>query len=258
MEVVLLCGGKGTRLQEHTVSIPKPLIEIGGYPILWHVMRYYSHYGHPEFVLALGYMASRIKEFFVEHQEWRYQDFRLQVGSRDSRPEAFSLMEEWDITFADTGLETNTGGRIKRVERYMNGDTFMASYSDGLADIDLNRLLEFHGSHGKAATLTAVNPESPFGILEVASDGRVRGFREKPRLDSLINGGFFVFDRSIFGWLGDNDVLETDTFPRLAEAGELMAYQHAGFWACMDTYKHSIQLNTLWETEQAPWKVWTG
>ncbi len=258
MQVVLLCGGKGTRLQEQTVALPKPLIEIGGYPILWHVMRYYSHYGHKDFVLTLGYLAGRIKEFFVHHQEWRYQDFRLHIGQEGASPESFSQMEEWDITFADTGLETNTGGRIKRVERYIQGDTFMANYSDGLSDINLSQLAEFHHSHGKIATLTAINPESPFGIVVVDSAGQVKGFREKPKLDTLINGGYFVFDRKIFEWLGENDNLESDTLPKLAAAGELMAFPHTGFWECMDTYKHSIQLNTLWETEQAPWKVWSG
>lgn len=256
MQVVLLCGGKGTRLQEHTVSIPKPLIEVGGYPILWHVMRYYSHFDHKQFVLSLGYLGAKIKEFFVEHQEWRHQDFRFRVGKEESHLESFTPMEEWDITFSDTGLETNTGGRIKRIERYIAGDTFMASYSDGLSNVDLNRLLEFHNSHGKVATLTAVNPASPFGVLEIDARGTVGGFREKPRLDNWINGGFFVFSRRIFEWLGDNDNLEADAFPKLAEAGELMAYQHHGFWECMDTYKHSVHLNTLWETETAPWKVW--
>ncbi|NCO36295.1 MAG: hypothetical protein AUJ92_09215 [Armatimonadetes bacterium CG2_30_59_28] len=258
MQVVLLCGGKGTRLQEHTVSLPKPLIEIGGYPILWHVMRYYSHFGQERFVLALGYLGNRIKEFFVhpEVTSGRYHDFRLRVTSEGTRFEPLTPVDEWEITFIDTGIETPTGGRIKRVEPWIEGDTFMANYSDGLSDIDLNRLLEFHHSHGRVATLTAVHPTSPFGVIEVDGEGHVKGFQEKPRLDSQINGGFFVLNRSIFEWLSENDNLEADVFPKLAEAGELMAYQHEGFWECMDTYKHSMYLNALWESDAAPWKAW--
>ena len=258
MQVVLLCGGKGTRLQEHTVSIPKPLIEIGGYPILWHVMRYYSHFGQRRFVLALGYLGNRIKEFFV-HPELGYggyHDFRLHVTREGMRYEPLTPVDEWEITFVDTGLETPTGGRLKRVEHLIEGEVFMANYSDGLSDIDLDRLLDFHQSHGRTATLTAVHPTSPFGVLELDRDGRVTGFQEKPRLKTQINGGFFVFNRSIFEWLSENANLEADVFPKLAAAGELMAYQHEGFWECMDTYKDCVHLNALWESDAAPWKVW--
>jgi len=257
MKVVLLCGGKGTRLREHTELLPKPLIEVGGRPILWHMMKYYAHFGLRDFVLCLGYMGDRLKAYFAEERAWEHQDFVVHLGRQgESRLELLGAREDWSITFADTGLETKTGGRIKRAETYIDGDLFLANYADGLADLDLRALIDFHVSHGKLATLTAVNPDSPFGVLEIGEQDRVLRFREKPRLDDWINGGFFVFSRPLLERLGRDDDLERDLLATLASEGELRAYRHSGFWACMDTYKDNIALNALWDSGRAPWAVW--
>lgn len=257
MRVVLLCGGKGTRLQERTETVPKPLVEIGGMPILWHVMKLYSHYGLNDFVLCLGYLGRRIKEYFLEDNAWRLSNFLLR-GDSDGTPhlEPLGRTERWSIAFVDTGMETLTGGRIKRVEPLISEPTFCVTYADGLADLDLSHLLEFHRSHGKVATLTAVKPVSPFGVLEVSGEGAVTRFCEKPRMEAWVNGGFFVFERRLFDHLGPNDSLESDVLTRLAEEGELRAYRHEGFWDCMDTYKDTIALNMMWESGNAPWKLW--
>lgn len=231
--VVILCGGKGTRLKEYTDYIPKPLIEIGGHPILWHIMKLYSYFGFNNFILCLGHMGDEIKKYFLKFPE-----------------------ENWNIIFADTGLETNTGGRIKLVEPYIKGETFMVTYGDGLADIDLNKLLIFHQSYGHIATLTVVNPKSSFGILECDETGKITKFQEKPFLDYFVNGGFFIFNRKIFKYLDNNPILERDTMERLIANREIFGYKHKGFWCCMDTYKDTIKLNKLWSSGQAKWEVW--
>jgi glucose-1-phosphate cytidylyltransferase len=256
MPVVILCGGKGMRLQERTSSIPKALIEIGGRPILWHVMKIFAHHGFNRFILCLGHLGHKIKEFFAEGYLWQVGDVRLMLRPPQAKLEWLSQSESWDITFAHTGEETNTGGRIKRIEKYVDTENFFATYADGLSDINLHELLRFHVSHGRIATVTTVRPISPFGILTLADDGRVVEFREKPRLDLWINAGFFVFKRDVFKYLGENDDLERETLVKLTEVGELMAYKHEGFWACMDTYKDTLILNQLWEDGKAPWKVW--
>ncbi len=230
MKTVILCGGKGTRMKEFTNSVPKPMVCVGDKPILWHIMKIYSHFGFNEFVLCLGYKGEKIKEYF-----------------RDS---------EWDIIFAETGENTNTGGRIKKIEKYIKDDTFFATYGDGLANVNIQDLLDFHLSHGKTATLTAVQPYSQFGILEMDDRGTILQFKEKPKLDNWINGGFFVFDRGIFKYLGGNDILEKAPFERLAAEKQLMAYRHGGFWECMDTYKDNVELNEMWTNNNARWAVW--
>ncbi|MCS6862850.1 MAG: glucose-1-phosphate cytidylyltransferase [Abditibacteriales bacterium] len=256
MKVILLCGGKGMRLAEHTATLPKPLIEIGGRPILWHVMKIYAHYGYRDFVLCLGYLGEKVKEYFIRRDDWREEDCVLETdASGGQRVERLRPSEQWRITFADTGLETDTGGRLKRVEPYVDGEVFFVNYSDGLSDLDLHALLQFHQSHGKIATLTAVRPLSPFGMLNIA-DGRVTQFVEKPRMDTWINGGFFVFHRRIFDYLTLHANLERDALARLAAEGELMAYQHDGYWTCMDTHKDMVTLNQLWESGAAFWKKW--
>jgi glucose-1-phosphate cytidylyltransferase len=237
MQVVILCGGRGTRLREQTEFIPKPLVEIGGLPILWHVMKIYAHFGFTDFILALGYLGHRIKDYFLPY------------GGEAA---------EWRILFADTGQDTPTGGRIKALERFIEGDTFLATYSDGLADLDLSALLAFHRAHGRLATLTAVRPYSQFGLLDLEETGRIARFREKPRLEDWVNGGFFVFERGVFDYLQPDSTLERDPFERLAADGEIFAYRHEGFWACMDTYKDTEVLNQLWNSGQAPWRVWEG
>jgi glucose-1-phosphate cytidylyltransferase len=234
--VVILCGGRGTRLQEHTQEIPKPLVEIGGMPILWHVIRLYAAQGFRRFLLATGYKGELIERWAADCA-W---------------PEGVSVRCE------DTGLETPTGGRIKLLAELLSGEErFCATYSDGVADIDLAALLEFHSRHGALASMTVVRPELQFGVTELdGDDGRVLGFREKPRSEHWINGGFFCLERGALDYLAPDSVLERRPLERLAAEGELRAYRHEGFWECMDTYKDSVALNDLWASEEAPWRVW--
>lgn len=231
MQTVILCGGKGTRLREYTENIPKPLVEIGGKPILWHVMKIYASYGFKDFILCLGYKGEMIREYFKNDQEW-------------------------NVTFVETGEETNTGGRIKKVEKYIKDDLFFANYADGLASINLRRLLEYHKTHRKMATLATVNPPSQFGILDIDGEGTILKFKEKPILNFWINGGFFIFTKEIFKYLGENSVLEKEPFENLAKEKQISAYKFNGFWMCMDTFKDMQTLNELWKQEKPPWKVW--
>ncbi len=236
LPVLILCGGRGTRLQEHTQSIPKPLVEIGDKPILWHVMQLYAVQGLRRFVLCTGYKGELIEEFVATH-DW---------------PEGV------EVTCVDTGLETPTGGRIKRAADYVGDGTFCATYSDGVADIDLGALVEFHRRHGALATMTVVRPELQFGVTEIDGDaGLVTGFHEKPRSDHWINGGFFCFEPGVLDYLTESSVLEREPLEGLAGDRQLHAFRHTGFWDCMDTYKDSIVLNDLWEGGTAPWKLWT-
>jgi glucose-1-phosphate cytidylyltransferase len=235
MDVVILCGGRGTRLQERTAEIPKPLVEIGGQPILWHVIQLYAEQGLHRFVLCTGYKGELIDQF-VEDHDW---------------PEGV------EVQTLDTGLDTPTGGRINRVRDRIAGDRFCATYADGVADLDLAELLAFHGRHGALATMTVVRPELQFGVTELdGDDGLVTGFQEKPRSDHWINGGFFVFDRGVFDYLTDSSVLEREPLEGLAGDRQLHAFRHTGFWECMDTYKDAVALNDLWNSGRAPWKVW--
>lgn len=253
MKTVILCGGRGTRLGAHGATVPKALIEIGGRPILWHLLRLYAHYGLNDFVLCLGHLGASIKRYFLE-QQWLDHDFTL--SAQDPAPHLTRTHQaDWRITFADTGLDTNTGGRIQRVARYLADDTdFCVTYGDGLADINLHDLLNFHRAHGRIATLTAVHPQLNFGLLELNDAGAVTDFHEKPIMPQWINGGFFVFRREILDYLTDDAVLEQEPLTRLAQSGELMAYQHTGFWKCMDTYKDNLEFNQLWDTGQAAWR----
>jgi glucose-1-phosphate cytidylyltransferase len=231
MKTVILCGGEGTRLKEITESIPKPLVEIGGKPILWHIMKIYSHYGFNDFVLCLGYKGELIEKYFKDNPE-----------------------SDWSIEFVDTGAKTNTGGRIKKIEKFISDDLFFATYGDGLANIDLNSLLKFHNDKKKIATITCANPLSQFGVLDVEDD-LVLGFKEKPPLNQWINGGFFVFDKRIFDYLTEDSVLEKEPFEKLANLKEIAAYKFNEFWECMDTFKDMQLLNKLWKDGKAPWKV---
>ena len=257
MTVVILCGGKGTRLKEKTEEVPKVLVEIGGRPILWHIMKMYSAFGFNDFILCLGHLGHRVKESLIEESGWRLGDCRLQVGSPNGpKLTRLDAPEPWDIVFADTGLETNTGGRIKKIQKYIREEDFMVTYGDGLSDVDLGELAAFHRRHKKIATVTSVNPASTFGMMTVERDGRVSAFQEKPRLGSWINGGFFVFRRAVFDYLEETSVLEREPLQRLAGEGELYAHRHEGFWACMDTYKDTVHLNQMWEAGTAKWRVW--
>lgn len=255
MQTVILCGGKGTRLREYTEAIPKVLVEIGGRPILWHIMKGYAESGFPDFILALGYLGGQIKEHFLALDNWRGRDVRLQLGSK-VQPELLGSGDDWTVLMADTGLDTNTGGRLKRLEAYIEGDVFFATYGDGVADIDHRRLLDYHLAHGRIATMTVARPRLNFGLVDVDPECRVVSFREKPPMDAWINGGFFVFDRRVFGYLDMDSTLESEPLERLAQEGQLVAYQHAGFWACMDTYKDTVDLNSMWAAGEAPWKTW--
>lgn len=257
MKTVILCGGLGTRLREETEFRPKPLVEIGRRPILWHIMKIYAHFGHTDFVLCLGYRGHMLKEYFLNYKAMN-DDFSIRLG--DQRITAYhGEHEEADfrVTLADTGADTMTGGRIQRIARYIDEDTFMVTYGDGVADVDLAGLLAFHRRHGRLATLTAVRPQSRYGMVEFDEQGVVRRFQEKPRMDHWAHGGFFVFQRRIFEYLtGDDCILERDPLERLAREGELMAFPHHGFFYAMDTYRDHAALNELWASGQAPWKVW--
>jgi len=244
MQVAILVGGKGTRLFGRASLVPKALVEIGGRPILWHVLRLYAHYGVKDFVLCLGHLGDMIRQAFSPSPA---QGEPLPLCSEG---------EAWRIAFAETGDETPTGGRIKLAAPYLSGEVFMATYGDGLADLDIRRLLEFHRAHGRMATVTAVQARTQFGLMKLGADGSVLQFEEKPWLPDLVNGGFYVFNREILDELSPGHVLEREVLPALAVRGELVAFQHHGFWACLDTYKDAVVLNDLWEAGQAGWKAW--
>lgn len=254
-QVVILCGGMGTRLREETEFKPKPLVEVGGRPILWHLMKYYAHSGYRSFILCLGYKSWMIKEYFLNY-DYMNSDFTITL-SRDRTIDFHSLngMSDWKVTLAETGLHTMTGSRIKHIEKYIEGDLFLATYGDGLADVNLEELIAFHKRKGCIATVTGIHPVSRFGVIEANEHGTVQHFREKPRLDGLINGGFFVFDRRIFDYLDENSTLEHEPMYQLAKEGQLAVYPHRGFWACMDTYRDYLELNKMWEEGEAFWKI---
>jgi glucose-1-phosphate cytidylyltransferase len=257
MKTVILCGGQGTRLREKTESIPKPLVEVGPYPIVWHLMKSYAAQNLNEFVLCLGYKGQLIKEYFLGVMDDRAGDFRLCV-TEDGPPVLESLRsqrEPWDIIFAETGLSTDTGGRVHRVRNYLGNTTFCLTYADGVSDIDIKALIDFHKSHGKIATVTAVRRQLTLGVMRVSDEDTVTNFAEKPMLDYYINGGFFVFEPEVFDYTTADCNLETDVLPKLVRDGQLKAYKHDGFWACMDTYKDNISLTELWNSGKAPWKV---
>jgi glucose-1-phosphate cytidylyltransferase len=233
--VAILCGGRGTRLQEHMPSIPKPLVEIGGKPIVWHVIQIYLAQGFRRFVLLTGYCAEQIERFAAD-EPW---------------PSGAA------VECLDTGLDTPTGGRVRRAADALRGERFCATYADGVADIDLGALLAAHERHGSRATMTVVRPELQFGVAELNGDGLVRGFVEKPKSDRWINGGFFCFEPSVLELIDDDATLEREPLERLASAGELRAFRHEGFWDCMDTYKDALLLNDLWAAGRAPWKLWS-
>ena len=256
MKVVLLAGGFGTRISEESHLKPKPMIEIGEKPILWHIMKYYSQFGFHEVVICLGYKQYVVKEFFADYflhtsdVTFDLANNRMEVHNNYSEP--------WKVTLVDTGLNTMTGGRVKRIRPYVGEEPFMLTYGDGVADIDLSALAEFHKNHGKIATLTTVNVGQKFGVLDLDNSGQVKAFREKNDNDgALINGGFMVFNPGIFDYLEDDaTVLEKAPLENLAKDGQLMAYCHEGFWKCMDTQRDKQQLEELWQSGRAPWKIW--
>jgi len=255
LQAVILCGGKGTRMREETEYRPKPMVEIGGVPILWHIMKIYSHYGVKDFVLCLGYKGQVIKEYF-RHFEWLANDFTLHLGKGKGKLESHAHKpEDWTITFADTGLETGTGGRVKQIERYVKGEEFFLTYGDGVADIDIRALHRFHRKMGKIGTVTGIHPSSKYGILD-ARDGMARSFQEKPGTEGTVNGGFFVFRKEFFRYLEEQGSMEQTPLRRLASDGQLAVFEHRGFWQAMDTFKEVEAFNREWDRGNRPWVVW--
>ena len=258
MKVVLLAGGFGTRIAEESQLKPKPMIEIGGMPILWHIMKEYAHYGHNEFIICAGYKQQYIKEWFanyfihVSDVTFDYRQGRNEMTVHESS------VEPWQVTVVDTGLRTMTGGRIKRIQKYVQGEPFLMTYGDGVCDVDINKLIDFHKAHGKTATLTAVLQDQSKGVLDIGGDNAVKSFREKKQSDGApINAGYMVFEPEIFDYIGGDDtVLEREPLEKLAEEGELMSYMHRGFWQCMDNMREKEMLEKLLEAGKAPWKKW--
>ncbi len=258
MKVVILCGGLGTRMREETEFRPKPLVEVGGRPILWHIMKLYAHFGFREFILCLGYKGSMIKEYFLNYEAMN-NDFTICLGKQSQiQYKAHHEEQDFQVTLAETGAESMTGGRLKRVQKYLeNEERFMLTYGDGVSDVNLSELLDFHLSHGKAATVTTFRPVSRFGILDINQSNQVMNFIEKPKSDAWASAGFFVFERRIFDYLdGDETVLEREPLEKLAEQHQLMSYHHEGFFQAMDTYREYQMLNELWRSHEAPWKIW--
>jgi glucose-1-phosphate cytidylyltransferase len=257
-KVVILCGGLGTRLKEETDIKPKPMVVIGNKPILWHIMKIYSHYGFNDFILCLGYKGEVIKEYFLNY-DFLNSDFTIKLAPQKTvTVHKTSEESDWRITLSDTGTNALKGARLKRIEKYIKEDTFMVTYGDGVGNIDIKKLLEFHNSHGKMATVTGVRPPSRFGEMETKDD-KVLLFTEKPQASAgLINGGFFVFNRKFFECLTDDDNcdFERGILEDIAARGELMVYKHDGDWACMDTFRDVEYLNKLWQNNEAFWKIW--
>lgn len=253
MKVILLAGGFGTRLAEYTETIPKPMVTIGGQPILWHIMRTYAHFGHKDFYLALGYRAEVIKEYFLHYRSLN-ADFSVDLTT-GLMTQHQTDAADWRVTLVHTGLESMTGGRVKRMQRFIGNETFMLTYGDGLANINLERLLAFHRSHGKMVTVTAVHPGARFGELELVGD-RVDSFQEKPQTkQGWVNGGYFVIEPGFFDLIaGDATILEREPLEQAAKMGELMAFRHEGFWQCMDTKRDRDALENLWQAGEAPWR----
>lgn len=258
MKAVILCGGLGTRLREETEFRPKPMVQVGNRPILWHIMKTYSHHGVKDFVVCLGYKGSMIKDYFYNY-ELANSDFTIKLGDRNGVQFHNSPHEnDWTVTLADTGEKAQTGTRVKKIERYITEDAFMLTYGDGLCNININNLLKYHKSHGKIGTMTGVHPSSRFGEFTI-KDKQVLEFNEKPQTkEGYINGGYFVFEKDFFKYLSEDDncILEKEPLENLALDGELMVYPHEGFWQCVDTYRELEVLNGLWSKPNPPWKVW--
>ena len=258
MKVVIFAGGFGTRLMEETEARPKPMVEIGGKPVLWHILKMYEYYGYNEFIICLGYKASYIKEYFYNYY-LHNSDVTIELANNNIKVH-YSDTESFKITLIDTGLNTNTAGRLKRIQKYVNDETFMLTYGDGVADINFNNLLTFHKSHGLLATLTSIQVPGRFGNLEISSNGKVMSFVEKPAGDGMwINGGFFVLEPDIFNYLNgnvDNVQWENGPLAAIAADNQLAAYKHYGFWKCMDALRDRVELEDMWTSGNAKWKSW--
>lgn len=254
MKVIILCGGKGTRLREETEYKPKPMVTIGNRPIIWHIMNRYAAYGYKEFILPLGYKGDVIRDFFY-HYMVRNSDFTVDLKTGDVETYRNGGEKDWKVTLVDTGTNTLKGGRIKRISRYIDTDRFMVTYGDGLADIDIRALTSFHQKTGKIGTFTGVRMPSRFGAVSTDGAGIIRSWKEKPILNEYINGGFFVFERSFLDYLSEDEhcELEKEPLERLAEQSQLAMFPHDGFWACMDTYRDFVYLNDIWNSGDVPW-----
>jgi glucose-1-phosphate cytidylyltransferase len=256
MKAVLLAGGLGTRMREETEFRPKPMVEVGGRPVLWHIMKLLSTQGIKEFVICAGYKSEQIKDYFLNYKSSN-SDFTISLaGSNEVIFHDLHDEQDWIVTVAETGATTNTGGRLKSVEKYLGGKEFLCTYGDGLANVNIAELLSFHRGHGRLATVTTARPSSRFGLVETDQNGLVTSFREKPILDEWVNIGFFVFGTAVFSLLGADTVLEEEPLNELASRGDLGAFRHQGFWQPMDTFRESKILNDLWHSDLAPWKIW--
>ena len=257
MKVVILAGGFGTRISEESHLKPKPMLEIGGKPILWHIMKEYSHYGFYEFIICCGYKQHVIKEYFADYY-LHNSDITFDFGSDNKMTVHNNVAEPWKVTLIDTGLNTMTGGRIKRIQPYIGSETFMLTYGDAVSDVNIKNLYEFHRSHGKIATLTAIKVDQRFGVLEINENQTIESFREKSNVDTArINAGYMVLEPEVFSYLdGDETVFEKKPLETLAREGQLKAYNHDGFWQCMDTKREMNSLEGMWASGNAPWKIW--
>ena len=256
MKVVILCGGQGTRLREETAYRPKPMVEIGGRPILWHIMKLYAFYGYKEFVLCLGYKGDVIKEYFLNYHAMQ-NDFTVDLGSNTGiQFHGRHEEDDWKVTLVDTGADTLTAERIYQVRNHLDDDAFMVTYGDGIADLDVASLLAYHKSQGGIATLSGYQDVSRFGVVEANHMGWVTGFKEKPQVQEQINVGFFVFEPEIFKYLAGQATMLEKVLPQVAEDQKLAIYAHTGFWHCMDTYRDFLSLNEMWQAGNAPWAVW--
>jgi glucose-1-phosphate cytidylyltransferase len=255
MKAVLLAGGLGTRMREETEFRPKPMVEVGGRPVLWHIMKVLGSQGITDFIICTGYKSEMIKDYFLNYSSVN-MDFTVGLGNpRDVVFHGQHQENNWNVTVADTGPETNTGGRIKKIEKYINGEPFLCTYGDGIANVNLKELLGTHGSRGKIGTMTCVQPTSRFGVVDTDKEGVVKAFREKPQVQDWINIGYFIFENEIFNYLEEDSILEEGPLHELSRLGQLGQYRHEGFWQPMDTYRESQILNQMWSAG-APWKIW--
>ena len=257
MKVVILAGGRGTRISEETEVLPKPMVEIGGKPVIWHIMKLYSHYGFNDFIICLGYRGYMIKEYF-SHYFMHMSDVTIDLSKNETKIHT-TASEPWKITLVDTGLDTMTGSRLKRVKKYVGNQAFLLTYGDGLTDVNIKKLVGFHKKSKKLATLTAIQNAGRFGVLNIDSGDKVSSFLEKPKGESgWISGGFFVLEPEIFNFIDNDDtvVWENEPLEKLSRQGKLYAYKHTGFWGCMDTLRDKINFERIWQSGNAPWKVW--
>ena len=258
MKVVILAGGFGTRLSEESHLRPKPMIEIGDQPIMWHIMKLYSHYNYNDFIICAGYKQNVIKEYFANYYK-HHCDVTFDFSHKGEMSVHNSVLEPWRVTIVNTGLETMTGGRVMRIKEFVGNEPFLLTYGDGVSNVDINKLVRFHRQHGRIATITSINVGQQFGVVEIDDNNRITRFSEKQHVDGrVINGGFMVLNPDIFDYIegGDSTVLEREPLEHLARDGELMVYQHNGFWQCMDTQRDKLRLEELWSLGNAPWKVW--